>query len=597
MFCRMFFRSYITVIIAVLLVPFQVCAHVAIVTQGKAEGTIFVPNDAPKSVRYAAAELREHLLQITGALLEITNHPRPDVVLAIGESPWSYRAGIDPASLPNDGFVITEYDGVLVIVGKDYSGPLLADRKGRTRDTYNRALGLNAHGETGTLFGVYRFLREVGVRWYMPGELGVVIPDMASIIYDNGRIEDKPEFTYRRLHGFSFSEDAEAAKWYKRIGYGSVRYININHNFNDWGKKYKKSNPEIFATIGGKPHTDSVKNIKRVVFNYTNNSFYQKVLNDAKQSFKNEPDDTIYPVVPNDSHVFHDESPATRDYITKKRYSRGWLSDLVWGFVNRIAKELYREYPEKRVASLAYAYQFDAPENIDRFSPNVVVMHCRNRLQTWDREYKSYIENELLEYLKLEPAENYVWEYYNLRATDDRLQYVPFIAPHLIQADIKRLKGVSSGEFIQAKQRKGSKKLLNSAFYHVNLYVTAAALWDPDIDVDALLTEYYSLFYGPASNEMRKFWTRLEDIWANQAGSSRLIEAMPPRERNKLRRSRWKYYWQEVYPPKVVKELMNNLEAAMEKTIKGTIYRRRMDSIIEQFGKMQDMSYRMNSVF
>ncbi|MBQ7680326.1 MAG: hypothetical protein IJT34_10820, partial [Butyrivibrio sp.] len=40
----------------------------------------------------------------------------------------------------------------------------------------------------------------------------------------------------------------------------------------------------------------------------------------------------------------------------------------------------------------------------------------------------------------------------------------------------------------------------------LNDYVHMHLLWDPDLDLNALLDEYYRLFYGPASKQMRAFW-------------------------------------------------------------------------------------------
>jgi hypothetical protein len=44
----------------------------------------------------------------------------------------------------------------------------------------------------------------------------------------------------------------------------------------------------------------------------------------------------------------------------------------------------------------------------------------------------------------------------------------------------------------------------------LNLYLTAKLLWDPKTDVDALLEEYYSRFYGKAAPAMRRYWERWE---------------------------------------------------------------------------------------
>ena len=54
------------------------------------------------------------------------------------------------------------------------------------------------------------------------------------------------------------------------------------------------------------------------------------------------------------------------------------------------------------------------------------------------------------------------------------------------------------------------------ATQHLNLYVTAKALWNAKLDVDNLLDEYYTQFYGAAGAEMKTFWTTAETLWMSE---------------------------------------------------------------------------------
>ncbi len=45
--------------------------------------------------------------------------------------------------------------------------------------SYIRIAGLSAEG---TLFGVYELLEQMGVRWYMPGDIGTVIPEKRQLL-------------------------------------------------------------------------------------------------------------------------------------------------------------------------------------------------------------------------------------------------------------------------------------------------------------------------------------------------------------------------------------------------------------------------------
>ena len=47
----------------------------------------------------------------------------------------------------------------------------------------------------------------------------------------------------------------------------------------------------------------------------------------------------------------------------------------------------------------------------------------------------------------------------------------------------------------------------------LNLYLRARLLWNPDIDVDGLLNEFYTSFYGPAAKPMAEYWNAIFKAW------------------------------------------------------------------------------------
>mgnify|MGYP002623757783 FL=1 len=47
----------------------------------------------------------------------------------------------------------------------------------------------------------------------------------------------------------------------------------------------------------------------------------------------------------------------------------------------------------------------------------------------------------------------------------------------------------------------------------LNLHLRARLLWNPDIDVDALLEDFYPRFYGPAAEPMRDYWSAIYQAW------------------------------------------------------------------------------------
>jgi hypothetical protein len=80
---------------------------------------------------------------------------------------------------------------------------------------------------------------------------------------------------------------------------------------------------------------------------------------------------------------------------------------------------------------------------------------------------------------------------------------------------LRSLKGFSKGDMIEVSNVRNAE---NSAWHpmavmHLNVYVTTRLWWDTNQDLDALLDEYYRLFYGPAEKEMKAFVEYSEKNW------------------------------------------------------------------------------------
>jgi hypothetical protein len=94
----------------------------------------------------AAAELQHYLAKMTGAELAIADDAADGVAIVLGGLAESECARLD---LGLDGFVIRREGDALRLAGGT---------------------------QAGTMNAVYSFLDSLGVRWYLPGDLGEVVP-------------------------------------------------------------------------------------------------------------------------------------------------------------------------------------------------------------------------------------------------------------------------------------------------------------------------------------------------------------------------------------------------------------------------------------
>jgi hypothetical protein len=196
-------------------------------------------------------------------------------------------------------------------------------------------------------------------------------------------------------------------------------------------------------------------------------------------------------------------------------------SELVWDFVDKVARELNSSHPDRLVSCGAYAQYKPPPENIDRFTPNVAVFISNQRRPAFnDRQrWESYWENLEDWNDKLAPGrilrvENNLYSSkWGNAGYDEEYKRLPIgfpvIAPHAMAKDMMALKGISLGE-------SGEVSLIKSQWHapgvdHLNLYIQSCFLWDARQDVDEILEEYYTLFYGPASREMKAAFEYAEE--------------------------------------------------------------------------------------
>lgn len=546
------------------------CSGMSIVENGQPKAKIIIGENVPYMVEFAANEFQKYIEKITGAKIPIQRKKisiEETNYIFIGESSYTKELGLSTKGLTYDGFKIISRNNWLALFGRDYKGkPISGIRHPWTLNvSYNPRLKINRMGETGTLFAVYRFLEDYcGVRWYMPGELGEVVPKKKNIKIKNINYQKSPDFEYRFLSACNFPEDDDCALWYRRAGFGAPFPVQINHSFYMM-RKYFKTHPEYFALVDGK-RDFNITCMGSGNLCLSEPGVLKQFVRDINEYFDKHPEQYIFPVMPNDSFTRICECPRCQKQIDNSMGPDGKFSNYVWSFVNKVAKEVYKTHPDKFIGCCAYGAYRKPPTNIKKFSPNVVVMICKVRRNYWNKKYKETIKKTIEEWRK-KVKNIYVWEYYNWLATTPYLRGSPVFYPHIISEDLKYLKGISKGEFIEAESWRGSepRKMHFLGLTHLNLYLTAKLLWDANLDIDKVLEDYYEKFYGPAKEEMKSFWTTAENIWMKNT----------PHTPTEIYRS--------LYTEEAVNKLLFYLRRAISKTPEDSLYRKRIELILSEF--------------
>lgn len=228
-------------------------AAVILVTDGQPRAAIVIPDKPSEVVTYAARELTAHLKLATGATLPIVPESQAtgETRVYLGPTAAAGRAGLDPAKLAADSFILRTAPQAVYVVGRDSDGPPLSP------DTW-----------AGTLFGVYELLENtLGVRWLWPGELGTFVPKTNQVVVADTNQQVAPRLIIRRLRStvrnwgsmvndadtYSPAAMAQAQQdervWLRRHRLGHSRKMRWGHAFTDWWDRYGKDHPDWFNLL------------------------------------------------------------------------------------------------------------------------------------------------------------------------------------------------------------------------------------------------------------------------------------------------------------------------------------------------------------
>lgn len=495
--------------------------------------------------RLAAAELQQHIEKISGARLPIVTEPSGDypAVVLVGVSGITERLGIEVDDLRFGAYRMVSGGPQadfgwrwLALIGPDHDfEPIEPYRRNRSKgetsrveteldaitpfpirtphtslySKYHESLDIWEHDDGGTFNAVCGFLRDLGVRWYFPGELGEIIPQLSSIPIPEVDERVWPDFEVRQVefwHAFrNFPE--EDLLWSLRMGiydgYGIWPLTQVVHGqkFMLGRQEYKDQFPHHFAIWDGEPAFDHAHDYGAPNLNaeglLENHVAFVRFMFDHY-------DESMMSIDPVDGFG-RGICETQKEHWQPERGRGGSMSDYVWGYVNEVAKELYKSHPDRMVNGLAYSTYQHPPSNIEQMSPNMAVLINSGRYpdpetrETWRQLRKQWLE-------VLPSQELYATGHFYAQSTPDQ-RGVPEYFPRLIAANIRELAEDVRGERagVYTHSDRSAHPYHEHAIQHLNLYVTFRLWWDVNLDVEEMLEEYYQLFYGPAAAQMKAF--------------------------------------------------------------------------------------------
>ncbi|HIE51641.1 MAG TPA: DUF4838 domain-containing protein [Armatimonadetes bacterium] len=510
-----------------------------LVKEGVPQATIVVPAQATAAERNAAQELQTYLRKITGATLPLLSEGTsdgadspegPDSTVHVGGTDLVRRLDLGWERLDPDGFVLKPVGSALVLCGaRDYS----------------------------TEFAVYHFLQTVGgVRWFMPTELGEVVPHRPTFLVPPLDEVQEPDFKSRLYSGLRPSIGPLWAKRNKMRG----RY-RFHHNLLRVlpPSRFGADHPEYFPLVNGQRRVPSSDNDHAWQPCMSHPEVVQIAAQAARNFFAAHPEEVSFSLGINDSNVYCQCARCQALDVPGATFrDRPNKSDRVFSFMNAVAEELMRTHPDKYLGCLAYSWCEAVPTRV-RIHPHIIPYLTNDRAQWRDPDFQAEDKALLRAWARAVPTFA-IYDYYYGSG---------YVTPRVHTQTI-----VESLRFCRAVGVSGFYAELypNWGLDGPKAWLTAQLLWAVEQDPQALLDDYYRRFFGPAAGPMRRFYTRCEEAWMNQPGKAHWFKGFF--DARQL----------EAFPPELVAELSSHLRQAARLAADEERVRRRVKFVQTAFG-------------
>ena len=512
-------------------------AEMVLVRDGVPQAEIVLEEKPSASAQMGAFELNHHVKMITGA-----------------EFPVKYGKG-------TEGKLHIELGGDNKPAGKEYSSIRFSangiriygsDDADFHKVNYKNLASFPSR-YNGTLFAVYDFLEKYcGVRWYgLTDDATAFSPRKTLAVEIRDHDHSSPMDAFR---GFSHDGRASTVKVLKFTGrdealmklrWRSTDFFGkSNHNvyriyFTYWGKAKKKEYAALFKEHRENYFAQGYKGRMPSLDGYLRREYPDDVdcppgicfsepgvveffANQAVEQWNGLPmvglpSNGKYlkraPGKPFFSSVQHmdTQGPCYCPKCVARMKAGQDHNHIMWQWIADIAEAAEKKQPGIGIATLAYQRSLAYPENV-KLPDNLCVQMCLGVHAWWNPEfykiqhdeiYKKWVNNRGGKVLS-------VWLYLFGPSWDAKTRFkhkfFPGIYPH------------AAGKIVKEMVNDGIRGYYIECELYCNMlecYVATKLFYDPSLDTDKIIDEYFTLYYGKAAPEMKEFFTELENAFWN----------------------------------------------------------------------------------
>lgn len=436
---------------------------------GRTDWRIVLPDQPSLVEKTAAAELADHLHQVTGAefatILEKEASADAKSLIFVGKTSRAPKK-----EYQFDEVLIQISDGNLILAG---------------------------HEKRGCLYAVYSFLQDVvGVRWWTPGD--TFIPKKPTLtVADDLNISYAPQMISREM----YHRDAQPGVFSARMKGngnispeygGAVRIIHFVHSFYKHlpPEKYFDAHPEWFSEIGGKRKHEHAQ------LCLTNEEMTRELTEKVLEALRKNPGAKMIDVSQNDWHGY-----CTCEKCKAIDDAEESHAGTLVRFLNKVAEAVEKEFPDVLVESLAYQYTRKPPKTA-RPRDNVLIRLCTiecSYIQPLDGPQNAKFAADIEGWSKI-AKHLFIWDYVT--------NYTDYLGPHpnlrVLVPNVRYF--VDHGAVGLFEEGEGDD------FVEMRNWVLLRAMWEPQLNADALFAEFREGYYGKeVAPFVKEYWDVLID--------------------------------------------------------------------------------------
>jgi hypothetical protein len=487
---------------------------------GKTEATIVVSPNAGEWEKRAASDLAIYIEKMSGAKPAVAN--TADAIAAALKSK-------SPLLIVGQEALNAEPDLKKELAKVAKKNPELQADAIVVRRAGNRVY-LAGTNDDSHYFAVAELLQRWGCRWYFPSEFGECIPKQPTLKV--GRLDHAyaPPFEIRN-YWVAWNGEQEGREEFKHRNFMNRAGVNSGHAIGQYTKDLVPPGKTVMDVAIAEDAT--AEHVAKMI---------------APDYAKGVPSISLGM----EDGTYRSDSPRDKELqagLFDKYFIQPALTDGFMTFYNKVAEILVKQYPNSptKLGFLAYSnitippqrnivaakslITYLAPIDID---PNHGMDDRRSPPQ---QEYRDIL---------------YRWS----EVMQGRVAIYDYDQGMLVWRDIPNPSFATIRDDFKHYRKAGilgvsteSRGAIGTVF--LNLFMRGQLLWNPDADINALLTEFYEKFYGPAAKPMAAYWGAIFKAWDDTIVTEHEYFVAPA-----------------IYTPQLIKELKKHLEAA-ESLVKG----------------------------